>query len=254
MYGVSPTVKVLPPFDLSPYTDIERFVAGILWVELEADLESMEAVLRQKASGHTQCSSCFCDAKTAAGDLGEAFGSFRDLFEDFSMSTLEHTISSLASAATAAAHAMEACDLSAIIGKDITAELEHYALSLVPMLGTVEEAVEMAIEGENIYSDVSNAVLAWGQGQHFASGVNVAKLIHVVASLDDMHMAMAAAAKLAKASPDVVSQSGHVQMVRQPVNGQWVSCKAAKHPRHCLNIPVLSVPSPVAEPHLRGDE
>lgn len=99
-------------------------------------------------------------------------------------------------------------------------------------LGLVETVVEMAINGERVYSAASNALLGWEQGNYFASGVNTAKLLNVLLSTTDLGVE----AKRAEIV-GLAQRANTTSMARRP-GGQWVPCHSIrKQPVVCLNVP-----------------
>jgi hypothetical protein len=60
--GVSPSITVLPPFDISQYSSDVQFVLGMLWVEFEAVLSTMESLFQQPVP-QPECSTCLCTTR-----------------------------------------------------------------------------------------------------------------------------------------------------------------------------------------------
>lgn len=235
-YGTSNVVTVQPPVDLSTLDSIERFVAGLLWVELGNEVQALEDALGIKSPNPT-CATCYCSAKDVLTDLGEAFGQFRDLFESFSMSGLEKVMKSLANAAKATGETLEACHIDEILEKAVVEAVLKAAEALVPGLGEVAEVVELTIKGVKMYPDVANAILSWTNEQYFASGVNVAKLINtaIAADLKDSPEAIAAATSVAASRPELAAE-GTVRMSLLR-NGTWAHCsEAVVLPRVCVPV------------------
>jgi hypothetical protein len=57
--GVSPPITVLPPFDITKYSDDVQFVLGLLWVEFEAVMSTMSSLFKQPVP-QPECTTCLC--------------------------------------------------------------------------------------------------------------------------------------------------------------------------------------------------
>lgn len=226
--GVSAAVNVLPPVDVSSYGPDVQFALGLLWVEFEGLLSAMQQVLGESAP-QPSCNSCFCSMEDVIKGMQTSLGDFRVLWKSFSMTQLESTIGDIASTIVAMKDAFGDCDVDAIAGKQITEDVMLAAAGLVSGLGEVEDVVKMVLDGETIYSYVSNALLGWEQGNMFASGVNTAKLLNILLSTSDLKDS----GKLAVVT-DAASAAGVSSMARRP-GGEWVPCANART-AVCINL------------------
>lgn len=193
-YGVSPPLTVQAPIDVSNFTDLEQVAIGFLWFELEQAVDAIEQMMNTQPSDPSCGASCFCYARELVNDIEAAYGNFQALFNGFSMSGLQTCVSGLGSCVTDLKDTFDNCNLDSIAGSDLSEEILGAVAGLATGLGEVADAVAMVIQGESIYSDVSNAILSWELNNPFATGVNVARLINIVLSATEAHAAKALAA------------------------------------------------------------
>lgn len=224
--GISPTVTVTPPFDLSPYSPDIQFVLGVLWQEFEGADDKMNSLLSKPGPDPT-CNTCLCSVQAVYQDMESSYFDFEALWNSFSMAQLETTMKAVASTFTDMKSSLTQCDVDAIMGSDLVEELVEMATGLVDGLEEVETVVKMTYKGENIYSFASNCILGWRQGNWFSSGVNAAKLINLLLSVSELNDE-AQRVEIVKMAP----ADGWV--MRRP-GGAWVPCTHADKSL-CFNV------------------
>lgn len=173
-------INVLPPLDiqLSNFSPLEQFIMGFAWEEMGESTPNLMTLLKSAYKPAACSTTCFCDIQGLETLVTGSIGDFESLFENFSMAGLSKVCGDLASAIQKAVPALSDCGINNIVGADLVAEIATYAASLVSGLEEVEKVIAVAIKGESVYSELSNAILTYKLHNYFASGVNTAKLIN----------------------------------------------------------------------------
>jgi plastocyanin len=201
-FGMSETITVQPPYglDLDGYSFMEQVAIGALWEFAEQEIDAVKQMLSQTPSEDDCGESCICYARKLEGSVNATYYDFTSLFDGFSMEGLKTCVSDVTESIRNLDDVFDECQIDQILGTDIAETILESLGALLVGLGEVEDAVEMAIHGRNIYTWISNAALSYRYDQPFAMGVNMARLVNVFLASND---AMLATQNLAVQHPDV---------------------------------------------------
>eukprot|EP00750_Incisomonas_marina_P003547 INCI13206.1.p1 GENE.INCI13206.1~~INCI13206.1.p1 ORF type:complete len:415 (+),score=93.64 INCI13206.1:120-1364(+) len=201
-YGVSETVTVPPPIDPAVYakmSGMSKFVAGLIWKALadktspEDAAQLVEKMFAPPSTAETgDAEGCITDAEQTLQSFEAVAQSFVALYDDFSMDNLITTMEDMATATASLAPVCAACGIEEKL-PSFFEDLEEAAEVVATKLSNVAKLVKMAVEGVEVYTEVSNIFLTMRQGNYWGAGVFAKELFSTVA----MEVAMETAAPVA---------------------------------------------------------
>lgn len=177
-FGESRVVKVNPPLglEMSKWSPTEQFFAGFLYELFVQELGPLQALME---------SDCRNSLKEVGSFLTEAIADFENIFTSSDvMPEIRKTIKDLSNSFLAMGPALNTCGVAGMIKQAVVQEVLQFAETMVEGLNEVVMAVKMAIKGYNIYSDVSNAILGWELQNYFSSGLNSARVVNELLSVN----------------------------------------------------------------------
>jgi len=191
--SASATITVSPMFEgLESLTPDEQIVVGAFWWILVSYnvanasgviQDIVDAVTVARKTGSATCSSCICDIQSLIQDLETAANDFNTLYYSFSQATLNECFGAIVNVLVAIVPTLTACDVNALTGNNVIAILEDVINDLVADLSTVEEVIDIAIEGTTIYIETVNFMTSLNAGQYFAAGVYYGRFLETVSSI-----------------------------------------------------------------------
>jgi len=179
-YGESAWVTVLPPagLNMSGWSHTEKFFAGFVFEMFEDSIGLLSVLMNS-------------DCRNSLGNFSHhLLQAAEDLSQIFSgkhlMLHINRTMEDLQNVMYDVGPALMDCSADEIIARAVVRAVIKTALLMIDNLNVVLLPVKMAIKGYLIYSYVSNAILGWKLENHFASGLNVARMFNELISVSSI--------------------------------------------------------------------